>query len=583
MSASGDARNVTIGVARPPGGPTAAAGKTADGGRRADRRGRGAQRTRRALVPGAWVVGVLAAFAGYLRLAETRAVNSDGAAQALQAWDMLHGDVLLRGWTTSDVSFYPTELPQYLLIELGRGLGQDVVHVAAAMTYTLVVLLAALVAKGTATGRAAAVRVALAVGIMLAPQLDSGTNVLLSSPDHIGTSVPLLTAWLFLDRSRPRWRVPVVVSALLAWALVADSLVLAAGVIPLVLVCAFRVAREIAGQWRSLETRLRARWPEIALGGGAVAAVGVAEAVDHVLRALGGYTVRPLGSQLASFGEITGHNLPIAARCLLLLPGADFLGLPASPATFFVALHLAGVAAAACGIALAALRSIPARRPFAPRLSRGDGGRAGSMVSQVLLVGIVVNLLAFVVSTHVYAVSSAREIAPVLPYAAALAGRQLARHLAGLKRSIAAPALGIIVAGYFAGLGLELTAPAAAPQQARLTAWLQSHRLDSGLSGYWEASIVTLTSGNQVAVRPVTVIGGRVVPAASEVKASWYDPKRSTADFVVLFPGTGGYPGFTQRQAVLATFGEPARSYRVGRYTILYWHRNLLTGLPVSR
>jgi hypothetical protein len=542
------------------------------------------------------VLGVLAAFACYLRLAQTRAVNSDGAAQALQASDMLHGNLLLRGWTTSDVSFYPTELPQYLLIDLVRGLGQNVVHVAAAMTYTLVVLLAALVAKGTATGRAAAVRVALAVAVMLAPQLDSGTNVLLSSPDHIGTSVPLLIAWLFLDRRGPRWQVPVVASTLLAWALVADSIVVVAGVIPLAAVCALRVAREIAAAGQSLSARLRARWLEIALGGGAIVAVGVARAADRVIRALGGYTVRPLDTQLASFGEIIGHNLPIAARCLLLLPGADFLGLPQSPATFFVALHLAGVAAAACGIALAAWRLIAVGRlapwrpaPWRPGGDRepvedgqpvGDGEPTGDLISEVLLVGIVVSLVAFVVSRHVYAVSSAREIAPTLPYAAALAGRQLACHLAVLKRSIAVPTLSLVLAGYLGGLGLELTAPTAAPQQARLTAWLESHRLGSGLSGYWEASIVTLTSGDRVAVRPVTVIAGRVIPVASEVKASWYDPKRSTADFVVLFPGAGGYPGFTQRQAVLATFGEPARSYRVGRYTVWCWHRNLLASLP---
>ena len=178
---------------------------------------------------GAWAAGGLAAFTVYFRLAQTRAVNSDGASQALQAWDMLHGNPLLRGWTVSDVSFYTTELPQYALVELIRGLRADVVDIAAAMTYTLVVLLAALVAKGNASGREALARVAVAAGIMLAPQLGSGTNVLLSSPDHIGTSVPLLLTWLVLDRGGRRWYVPVITSALLAWTEVADSIVAVAG------------------------------------------------------------------------------------------------------------------------------------------------------------------------------------------------------------------------------------------------------------------------------------------------------------------------------------------------------------------
>jgi hypothetical protein len=134
----------------------------------------------------------VAALACYLRLAGTQAVNSDGAAQALQAWDVLHGNLLLHGWTVSDVSFYTTELPEYVLVDFCRGLIPDVVHVAAAITYTLVVLLAALLAKSTATGRAALVRVLVAVGIMVAPQLPQGIKHpdLLAGPHrHLGADL----------------------------------------------------------------------------------------------------------------------------------------------------------------------------------------------------------------------------------------------------------------------------------------------------------------------------------------------------------------------------------------------------------
>ena len=326
---------------------------------------------------------------------------------------MLHGNVLLRGWKLADVTFYTTEVPQYALVELVHGLDQNVVRIGAAMTYTLVLLFVALVAKGTATGRAAVARVAIGVGIMLAPQLASGTNVLLSSPDHIGTSVPLLLILLILDRvRRPRWWVPVIVALLLAWAQLADSIVLLAAVIPLAVVCAFRVARS--------RQRLADRWYEIALAGGAVAGFAVAQVAYQVIHAVGGYTERPLGTQLAPLSEIFGHNLPIAAQCLLLLPGADFLGLPAGASTLFVALHLVGVAVAAAAIA--------ARR------SGGSAAGTRTSVSQLLLAGIVVNFVAFVATTHVFIVASAREIAPVLPFAAVLAGRELGPYLGAPRR-----------------------------------------------------------------------------------------------------------------------------------------------------
>jgi len=90
---------------------------------------------------------------------------------------MLHSNLLLHGWLLSDVSFYTTELPQYMLIEAIRGLGPGVVNLAAAMTYTLLVLLAGLLAKGGAGGREGRARFLLAAGIVLAPQL-SATSTL---------------------------------------------------------------------------------------------------------------------------------------------------------------------------------------------------------------------------------------------------------------------------------------------------------------------------------------------------------------------------------------------------------------------
>ena len=89
----------------------------------------------------------------YWRQSLAAPLSSDGAGNVLQAWDMLHGNLLLHHWWVSDVSFYTTELPQYALIEALLGLGPWVVHVGAAMTYTLLVLLAALLAKGRARGR----------------------------------------------------------------------------------------------------------------------------------------------------------------------------------------------------------------------------------------------------------------------------------------------------------------------------------------------------------------------------------------------------------------------------------------------
>ena len=116
---------------------------------------------------------------------------------------MLHGNLLLKGWWIADVSFYTTELPEYMIVTALRGLRPDVVHICGALTYTLMVLLAAMLARGQAKGREGLVRALVAGAIMLAPSVLGGTEVFLENPDHAGTAVPILALFLLLDRASP--------------------------------------------------------------------------------------------------------------------------------------------------------------------------------------------------------------------------------------------------------------------------------------------------------------------------------------------------------------------------------------------
>src|SRR6204780_1188936 len=117
-------------------------------------RGKPAGRRRRLAWALALAVALAALFLLSLSQSLTTALSSDGASNILQAQAIVTGNPLLRGWWTSDVSFYTTELPEYALVTAVRGLSPDVVHLCGALTYTLTVLLAALVARagGTSVG-----------------------------------------------------------------------------------------------------------------------------------------------------------------------------------------------------------------------------------------------------------------------------------------------------------------------------------------------------------------------------------------------------------------------------------------------
>ena len=80
-------------------------------------------------------------------------MNSDGANNALQAWDMLHGHLLLHGWIIGDATFYTFELPLYAITEFFFGLPALTFHLAAALTYLIVVAFAWPWPHATATAR----------------------------------------------------------------------------------------------------------------------------------------------------------------------------------------------------------------------------------------------------------------------------------------------------------------------------------------------------------------------------------------------------------------------------------------------
>src|SRR5262249_15426716 len=156
-----------------------------------------------------------------------------------------------------------------------------VVHIAGAMTYTLLVLAAGLLARGRATGREGLIRLLIAAGIMLAPQFGNATHLLLSQPDHLGTQLPLLLLFLLLDRAPRRWWVPVVAGVVLTWVIVADQVALLDAVVPLVVVCGARVLRH--------RKSLVSQWYEASLAAASILSFGVATLVVWLISNLHGY------------------------------------------------------------------------------------------------------------------------------------------------------------------------------------------------------------------------------------------------------------------------------------------------------
>ncbi len=541
---------------------------------------------RRWAVVAAYLVPGVVLCAAYARLSQTYTLNSDSANILLMGSDLLHGNLLLHSWYMSDVSFYPTELPQYALLESLLGLRAETAHIAAGMTYTLALLFAVMLARSGSSGRQRLIRTLIAAGIMLAPQLGLGVFAMDLSVGHIGTSVPLLLIWLLLDRadrSAPRWYVPALIAVLLAWVQVADPIVYAVGIGPLGIACAARVIRgwfkASGSRWR----RIAAQRYDLSLGAASVAAAGLAWIANQVLSALGSFTVAKLPFHLTPWSDL--HNNWPAGWKVLEVFGANYTGLSGIQLVLAF-LHLASVALVVCALARVAWRFTGV-----------------SLVDQILAIAIVLNVLLYMFTNA--SDLAAHEVAIIVPFGAALAARVLvlardraqveqparsqvarARRVSRVRRirrssrvRLAGLAAGLLVlAGYAAGLGYEITQPALPAANTALATWLLDHHLTYGLSGYWTSSSVTLDSDNQVQVRALMQFTMHDDLWMSN--QTWYDPQTHYANFIVLDSTPGYFSHWEPLTLIREYFGTPARIYQTGPYTILVWNRNLLLSVP---
>ena len=523
-----------------------------------DERGHGKEvaagsRPRAALRRAAWPAGAavtaVVLFLCALREARTLPVDSDGASNALQAWAMLHGNLLLHGWHLSDVSFYTTELPEYMLVESVRGLRPDVVHVCAALTYTLLVLLAAFVAKGRAPGRAGVARAAIAVGIMLAPSLPAAAY-LLSVPDHTGSAVPVLAVLALLEWAGRRWYVPLLTGLALAWAVVGDPLVLLIGVVPVLVVCLARAGNRLV----RLRDPLPDVWYELSLAAAAVAAAGAASAAVHVVRASGGYVLARGTDQFVPSAAAMPGNVAVTGQSILRLFSADFFGERFGPGLAFTAIHLVAAALVAAALWLAV------RRRF----------WSADLAAAILATAIIANVLAYLV-IYPASLSFSHEVAPVLSLGAALAGRVLAGPL---LRNRLEPLLALWLACCAWALAPPILLGKPAPANASLAAWLEARHLRDGIAGYWLANSTTLDTGGRVTMRAVMDLQcSGLTPFAWETDAALLNSRAYDVNFLVA-----DSKSITEGEGI-SEFGKPARVYHVQAYTILVWRKNLLPQL----
>ena len=493
----------------------------------------------------AWAAGGLVLFAYLLRISLGSRVNSDGANNALQAWDMLHGHVLLHGWLIGDATFYFFELPLNAITELLFGMGNLAAHAASALTYLIVAICAVALAVTDSRGPARAARCAVVVTVLAAPLLTpSSVALLLEEPDHIGTSAFLLASFLLIDRAPGRRFTAPLLCVILCAGQLSDLTVRYVAVPAILLVCGYRV----------LAAR-RLRSGDAALVVAAAASVPVESLIRASMRHLGAYSMAAPGARLSPM-RLWPHNAAATWLDVRILFGS-VVAPDTRLGSVGAAFGLACLLAAIFGLGRVAWTWRTARR-----------------AEQLLCVAIVFNVGVFLVSVFPSAGAS-HEIAVVLPCGAVLAARAcVPARITGMPQAFLAVTATALAA--LMPLAVAATGPPLRPATAPLAAWLEAHRLTYGIAGYWDSSIVTMQSGDRVQVLSVGIKDKKIFVPYWEANALWYNASRYDASFVVA-DQLGRFPAATFERY----FGRPVATYRVAGWFVLIYRANLLQQLEI--
>ena len=510
--------------------------------------GSGHRWVRRLLAATAWIAGGATLFLCYLRISFTYHVTSDGANNALQAWDMLHGHLLMHGWILGDATYYTFDLPVLALTEIFFGLQDLTSHVASALIYLIVTVCAVALAVADSRGLARVARAGVVVAVLTATfHVEWNAPYLLGAPDHVGTSVFLLVSALLIDRAPARRYTSPLLLAILCAGQIGDATVRYVAVPAVVVVSVYRMA-----------AARKVRTGDAANALAAVASVPLAAAVRALMVHFGAYQMVAPRTAIAPPGRWP-HNAAIAWHAMRVLFGAEVASGSANPARD--AGYVLGIA---CLLAVAA--------GFARVVWTW---RTASRAEQLLCAAIVINLAVYVVSTMPIP-SNPYEVVAILPCGAVLAARAcVPRRIPDRLR--AGLTTGLVAAVALAPLAIAAArSPAMAPT-APVTAWLEAHGLTYGLAGYWNSSVITLHSGGQVQARAVVIQGSRVIRYDWETDTQWFDPSRHDATFLITDLAGIGLSPLAEHY-----FGKPDQIVRVSHWAILIYRRNLLTQVAVA-
>lgn len=477
--------------------------------------------------------------------------DSDQVNTFLMAQDIVNGNLSGHHWWISDDNFWFLDVSFEALLIALLGVHPKVMVLAPAIMWAVVVVMSALACVREKDRSLAGLLVVLTLlGLPILRQNDA-MQLIGRSPIHVASTVCMLAMMLLSARlmeagSRPA--LVAVMGLITVLGTSSDPLIMVIGSGAIVVVAGLDVLGGVRRQHVVVLATI--------IGATLAGRIGIL-----VAQKLGGLSAYHLPLRFVELKDL-GANLWLGLFSLLMLTGTNFFGRTIPHALPFV------VRLPFLGMLIWALVFTGNR--YARNLAAFGLYRRLKPLDRILLMAVLINVAAGLLSELLHGPAESRYFYPALVFAAILCARAMPnlRWLNLVAGAAFACSLVFTVRDY---VRTPPTVVVLEPSVTQLADRLISEHLTLGYASYWSASVATVASRNQVAVRAVEVnSAGRIVPKLWNSNSDWYENFAGSRPFFVLADKRDVEARLSGKM-IVGTFGEPTSRISLQDFNVLVY------------
>ena len=469
--------------------------------------------------------------------------NSDHASILLEAKSILDGNIFLKGWTLSTVSYYTTEIPFFMIGILLFGYSEKVIYLVTGISYAFLIIIILRLCSINDEGKFSFRNLIISFCFSLYI-ISLFSNWCLFSPVHIVSFAYCLCSIFILKRldKKISIRELFIYFLIIIINFIGDTFSIYIWGIPIIIIMLVKLIFE----------NNKLKYATILFT--TILSIVLSQIILLLIKQNGGFIVPGIEPKFVGYNDIS-NNLYLFFIGLFDLFSVDFFGQPIfSFNTAINGIQLVGLVILIWAI-IWSIKNI----------------KKLDTVKQVLLAGLFINLLEYLLSDVAIWRGTVRYLLPTLIFGIFLILNFIMHSAWHQQRPLIMLLTSIVIA---ITLIPQMSLTRSDLPVSELSSFLIEKHLINGYGPYWVASITTVHSNETVKIRAVTSSDHKYIrPFIWLAENDWYN---ENATFMIIdSTNVVEKPYNIDWKTAINTFGQPNKYYQIQNYEVLVWDRNI--------